>query len=362
MLLLSFERLGMTNRQANHVKAYKWIHLLLKNGCNVYQTKHELEVVTNRFPEGHIYPAGTILADTDITPSGDITIDLADWKDEYFVSVKRLTLPSRIGVYNGLNSAPFCFDPYKSVLDLFELEFETLSDEQIRQGELANIDLFIVPGGPDAGESYYAGLGKKGIAEIRQYVLIGGKYLASCAGAYLPLTAKPGTPQSRMWLNIIKATDSTGLDYWRTGTGFVRINLNVNDHPSLYGISYGDPSTLDVIYWEGPGIETIDAENITILATYKEFLASGCEKPNWSVAENQCAVDSLEWSNPLSQERFNSFLKGKAAAVEATAGEGKLILFSFHPEFGSPVTGSWEHSLTHLLILNSIYHLCSEDV
>ncbi|PLR89822.1 BPL-N domain-containing protein [Bacillus sp. T33-2] len=363
MLLLSFERLGMANRQSNHIEAYKWIHFLLKNGGQVFQSKHELKVITDRFPEGHIYPAGTIFAESpDFTPPSTVLTEEAAWKDEYLQSVKRLSLPKRIGVYNGLNSAPFCFDPYKAVLDLFGLDFEQLSDEQIRGGILADIDLLIVPGGPDAGESYYAGLGDKGMEEIRQYVWTGGKYLGSCAGAYLPLTAKIGTPQTRMWLNIIDATDSTGLDYWRTGTGFVRVKFSEDGHPAAYGLSYGSPSTLDVIYWEGPGIETTDAENVTVLATYDEFLASGSQKPNWQVDGNQCAVDSLEWSNPLSQQRFDAYLKGKAAAVEATAGNGKLVLFSFHPEFGSPVTGAWEQSLTHLLILNSIYHLCSTDI
>jgi glutamine amidotransferase-like uncharacterized protein len=362
MLLLSFERLGMTNTQTNHIDAYGWINFLLKNGSNVYQSKTEIEVVTERFPEGHVYPAGTILTDSTFSVPRGIIAEQAEWKDEYFSSVKKLNLPKKIGVYNGLNSAPFCFNPYKGMLDLFHLDFEELSDQQIREGILAEIDLFIVPGGPDAGESYYAGLGKKGLDMIRRFCLDGGKYLASCAGAYLPLTASKGSPHERMWLNLIGATDSGGLDYWRTGTGYVRVKFTEKEHPSLYGLSYGNPSTLDVIYWEGPGIETTDAENITVLATYDEFLASGSAKPNWSVAENQCAVDSLEWNNPLSKQRFDFYLKGKAAAVEATVGEGALILFSFHPEFGSPVTGSWELSLTHLLILNSIYHLFSTDI
>jgi glutamine amidotransferase-like uncharacterized protein len=362
MLLLSLERLGMTNRQTNHLEAYRWLHSLLKSGINVYQLKSEMEVVTDCFPEGHIYPAGTLIIDTHLQIPGEVITEQAEWKDEYFSSVKKLNLPKKIGVYNGLNSAPFCFDPYKGVLELFNLDFVEVTDEQIREGILSEIDLFIVPGGPDAGESYYAGLGKKGMNEVRSYVLNGGKYLASCAGAYLPLSAPLGTPQERMWLNLIGATDSTGLDYWRTGTGFVRVRLTALEHPCLYGLSYGDPSTLDVIYWEGPGIETTDVENITVLATYDEFLASGSAKPSWSVSANQCAVDSLEWSNPLSLERFDSFLKGKAAAIEATAGDGKVVVFSFHPEFGSPVTGSWELSLTHLLLLNSIYHLCSTEI
>jgi hypothetical protein len=41
-----------------------------------------------------------------------------------------------------------------------------LSDKQIREGVLSEIELFIVPGGPDAGESYYA---KKGMDEITSF-------------------------------------------------------------------------------------------------------------------------------------------------------------------------------------------------
>jgi glutamine amidotransferase-like uncharacterized protein len=359
MQLLSLERLGQTNRQGSPVESFKWLHQLLKNDQTVYQTSTELEFYTDSFPEGHIYPPGTILIDADVSAPSPIFIEQAELQPEQFQFIKLLHLPKRIGVYNGLNSAAFCYDPYKKFFDLYDLPFEELTDNQIRNGILAEIDLFVVPGGPDAGESYYAGLGKKGFQEITNYVENGGNYLGSCAGAYLPLTARPGAPESRMWLNLIGATDSTGLDYWRTGTGFVRIKLSAGSHPSMYSLSYGVPSTLDVIYWEGPGIEITNNSNIKVLAVYDEFLASGSEKPNWSVAENQCALDSLEWNNPLSRSRFDTFLKEKAAAVEAVFGKGKLVLFSFHPEFGSPVTGSWEASPTHLLLLNTILYLGS---
>jgi hypothetical protein len=86
--------------------------------------------------------------------------------------------------------------------------------------------------------------------QIIEFVQGGGKYLGSCAGAYFPLTARPSSPETRMWLYLLPATDSTGLDYWRTGTGFVRIMLSADNHPTLNGLSYGNPSTLDVIYWD----------------------------------------------------------------------------------------------------------------
>ena len=47
------------------------------------------------------------------------------------------------------------------------------------------------------------------------------------------------------------------------------------------------------------------------------------------------------------------------AIIEATYGKGRLIMFSVHPEFGSPTMNKWEESLAPLFIVNSIYDLCS---
>jgi glutamine amidotransferase-like uncharacterized protein len=356
MKLISIERLGVINRQASLSRTLAWANGEIRKGTAFYQSTMNVRLATSSFPEGHTYPAGTLLADVREVPeyvyaeSTEAPVDAAVWR--------RMRLPKTMGIYNGLNSAPFCFDPYKAFCELYDLPYRELTDKDIRDGALGEMDLFIVPGGPDAGESYYAGLGEKGMLAIRAFLDNGGKYLGSCAGAYLPLTGQTGTPEARMWLNAIQATDTSALDYWRTGTGFVRIRLNDSLSPYTYGMAYGSPSSHDVIYWEGPVFENI-GRDIKVLATYEEFLSSGAEPPSWKLHDNSCAKDALAWTNPLTRERFATFMKHKPAAIEAQYGNGRLVLYSFHPEFGTPNLAAWKDSITHLFIMNGIYELCS---
>jgi len=304
MLILSFERLGAVNRQPNLSKSISWLNSQLKADVAVYQSLDEMRVVTSRYP---------------VLPY-----------------CRRLALPKRMGVYNGLNCVPFCFDPYRDLFHDYGFPYVELTDEDIRAGALSDMDVLVVPGGPDAGESYYAGLGDKGQQEVKDFVARGGGYRGSCAGAYFPLTARSGSPAQRMWLNIVSATDPAGLDYWRTGTGFVRVALNTSTRsPMLFGLGYGEPSTVDVIYWEGPAFHGLD-DQTRVLATYQELVGSGDQMPKWQVNHNQCASDALAWSNPLTQERFDTHLQRVPAAIETHYGKGRLVLYSFHPEFGSP--------------------------
>ncbi|WCK54228.1 BPL-N domain-containing protein [Aneurinibacillus sp. Ricciae_BoGa-3] len=356
MKLISVERLGVINRQASLPRTLSWINRKIRRGTAIYQSTRDVRLATSAFPEGHTYPAGTLLADVNEVPeyvyaeSMEAPVDSTSWR--------RMRLPVKMAIYNGLNAAPFCFDPYKAFCELYDLPYREVTDKDIRDGALSEFDLFIVPGGPDAGESYYAGLGEKGMLAIRAYLESGGKYLGSCAGAYLPLTAKPGTPEARMWLNAVEATDTSALDYWRTGTGFVRIRLSESGSPYTYGLAYGSASSHDVIYWEGPVFETL-GEGVKVIATYEEFLFSGAEPPKWEMHNNSCAKDALAWTNPLTAERFANFMKHKPAAIEAHYGKGKLVLYSFHPEFGTPNLAAWKDSVTHLFIMNGIYELCS---
>lgn len=48
--------------------------------------------------------------------------------------------------------------------------YELISDTDIRMGKLNNFGIFLVPGSPDAGECYYAGLGEKGYDEILSFL------------------------------------------------------------------------------------------------------------------------------------------------------------------------------------------------
>ncbi|KZL89020.1 BPL-N domain-containing protein [Clostridium magnum] len=356
MYLLSLERMGISSYQKDVHGAVRFINSNLYEKRKIFQTTEDVKLVTKMFPEGHIYPSGTYIFEdynyeaheyfTDVTSNSE----LLDQKNKF----RPLGSIEGIGFYSGLNSAEFCEKPYKNLLDSMGFRYIELNDADIRNGKLQGIKLLIVPGGPDAGESYYAGLGEKGFLEIRNFIESGGSYLGSCAGSYLPLTSEEETTESRIWLNIVDADENDGLDYWRTGAGLVRISVK-DKEPVAYGICYGRKTTMDVMYWEGP-IFKANSSSIEVIAYYDEFVASGSEKPGWDVSSNSVAVDMMNWCNPLNKERFNYYMKDRPAAIKTTYGKGKLILFSFHPEFGY-IYNPYEQDIIHLFISNSIYEL-----
>jgi hypothetical protein len=356
--LLPMTRLGLESYQAELACFFKQLNSQLYLAKEVYRVKEKFTCPIKRFPEGHVIFPGSFIVSDDFQ-IGDSQFDVleGDFQDK----VSPLSLSSRIAFLDGKNCAPFCSDPFYSFFEAYGLQVDRITDEQIRKGILSKYEILIVPGGPDAGESYYEGLGEKGYEEIRTFVRNGGMYLGSCAGSYFPLSAKEGTVPHVAWLNMLPVTDECGLDYWRTGTGFVRLEFEEDLHPVTYGLAMGRPSTLDMIYWEGPAFDILDSTDISVIARFKNFIASGKERPSWSLENNPVAQAAMEWSNPLTEIRFKQHLQGAPAIIESSYGKGHMVLISPHAEFGTCGT---EHLMknnpNYLLLMNSLYYLSSK--
>ncbi|WP_391204133.1 BPL-N domain-containing protein [Psychrobacillus sp. L4] len=353
--ILPMTRLGLATIQQNRSKVIKKVNELLYNDELVFRVEEKIRCTTEKFPEGHLLFPGSIVVSCE-TLLEKCQTDLTNEDITSFLS--RLSLVKRIAFFDGLNCGTFCSDPFYLFFQTFGLKVDRISDADIRNGILNEYELLIVPGGPDAGESYYEGLGEKGYEEIREFVRKGGKYLGSCAGSYFPLRAEPNTIPSDVWLNMIPATDLHGLDYWRTGTGFVRVEFEDVTHPVALNVAMGNPSTIDMIYWEGPAFELLEGADIHVIARYKDFIASGKSLPSWSLENNEIAENAMKWANPLTSERFDEHLKGYPAIIEATYGKGHMVLFSPHAEFGTCGTDhSMDENPNFLLLMNSIYYL-----
>jgi hypothetical protein len=277
-------------------------------------------------------------------------------------AIRPLRLPGRIAVYNGINCWPYFFDPYKNLLDIFGVPFTEADDRMLRDGLLEDCDLLIVPGGPDAGESYYAGLGDKGIENIRRFIREGGGYIGSCAGAFFPLRADKRTPESRMLLDIVPVAPKDGMDFTQRGTALVRLGLAPEGPGALFSLSYGSYRSIDAIYWEGPIFQfekgSIEDSPVKVLATYQMLMSAAAESGRWE-PKNPIAADALAYGNPVTGKIFDEQMLGTPAAIETEYGKGRLHLYSFHPEFGSPTADSWETGLALLFVMNSIYDLSS---
>jgi hypothetical protein len=359
--ILPMTRLGLVPYQ-DLVLTFRNINRAIKEGKKIYQLHKKINLKTEKFPEGHQFFPGCFLFDDQECDFGDSKTDrLIENKLPLEMVLTSVKLANRIAFLNGKNCAPFCSEPFEVFFNAYGVEATFIGDEEVRQGRLKDYDLLIVPGGPDAGESYYEGLGDTGYSEIRSFISNGGVYLGSCAGSYFPLSGAKGTPMEQVWLNLVPVTDLEGLDYWRTGTGFVRLSVEDINHPVMYGLAMGVPSTLDMIYWEGPAFHIIQPDSVKLIATYKDYIASGSHPPTWDISCNPIAEEAMKWYNPLTLQRFNDHLKGKGAIIEAQYGKGHMILLSPHAEFGTCGTSpTMEGNPNFLLLMNSLYHLSNK--
>lgn len=353
--IITMTRLGQESFQKSRADVYKTVNSLLKDEKTVYRVQNKMSVNTQKFPEGHIQFPGSFILEGEYR-NNEIELDYCEEID--FMKVSKVSLASNIAFLNSKNCALFCYEPFSQFFNHYGLQVDFITDQDVRDGILTNYSLVIVPGGPDAGESYYEGLGQKGYDELIQFIKKGGNYLGSCAGSYFPLQGKEETLERDVWLNIVEATDECTLDYWRTGTGFVRVQVEEVSHPIFHNLAFGKPSTLDMIYWEGPVFDILDNSKVKILATYKDFIASSIQPPSWSLENNSIAIEAMTWSNPLSKDRFDKYMREKPAIIESSYERGRLVLLSPHAEFGTCGTSHlMKDNPNYELLMNTIYYL-----
>ena len=361
LLFIPTDRVGLASFQQSFSQTYTVINELLRKGKAVgWHTSGLRLPSTPLWPEGHYYQSGFSVPDEEdvkalLDQNGLIYCATTDLPEpQYHLRAKTIAL------YNGRGAGPEFSGPLVEVLNMGGFQFSYISDAEIREGKLMNYDLFFVPGSPDAGECYYTGLGDLGYEQIRRFIAERGHYIGVCGGAYFPLTSYQTT--NPYWLDVVEATDTEDLDYWRTGSGFVRCRVDCDDHPVFSGIAVGSSTTMNLVYWEGPAI-TIKGSNIRPLAHFEALIgtARGDLRPSWDMFDNQMAAEaSLKYYNPLTEENFNKILRNKAAVAEGSYGKHKLLLYSPHPEMGNIGYGPRKDSLNFLLLYNGLFYLSAD--
>jgi len=164
-------------------------------------------------------------------------------------------------------------------LDKLAIPRLEVDEHDIREGKLRNCSVLCVPGGYT--EWYVEALGQEGFERIREFVAGGGGYIGICAGAYLaPRRVEvPGRPPG---LGIIDI-----LNERRSGRGLRTITVIRPEHPLVEGYE----EEMEIWYKNGPMIEP--GQDVEMLAVYEE---------------------------------------GPAAIVCSRYGQGRVIIFSPHPE------------------------------
>lgn len=357
-LFVPTDRIGLESIQKGISNTSSTLNELLKRGVRIKWHLNGLHFdKTTIWPEGHYYQCGFSM-DCDEGTLGILKTNGIIWEALENVPESNLEItPSKIALYSGRGAGAEFSAPLIEVLEKGGFSFNQIDDQDIRSGKLSSFDILLVPGSPDAGECYYAGLGKLGYEKIREFLSEKGQYFGICGGAYLPLTSYD--TKNPYWLDLVEATDTEGLDYWRTGSGFVRCRIEDNQNPVFSSVALGGSSSLNLVYWEGPSI-TIRGNGVRSLARFESLLASGsgATTPYWDFMDNKMAEDAIKsYYNPLTQETFNSLLLNKTAFAEARHYGNKLLLFSPHPEMGNIGYGPRADSLNFMLVFNGLNYL-----
>lgn len=355
-LFIPTDRVGLENYQRSIGETYTLINEFLGEGLPVEWYTTPQRLVTARWKEGHIFESGFAVPESvkGRLEEADVIYEEA----EALPGEPRYLKPMKVAFYLGRGEFSEFGEPLEEVLGWGGFHTDRLTDEDIRAGKLENYDVLVTPGTPDAGECYYHGFGELGMENIRRFIRERGHYLGVCGGAYLPLTAY--NDKNHTWLNIVEATDTEDLDFWRTGSAHVRCRIEEAEHPIFTGVAAGAWNSINFVYWEGPAIE-IRGENIRPLATFEKLLASGAAfAPYWDMFDNTMAREAVhEYYNPVTPEEFDTVLKGRTAVAEAEYGDHHLLLFSPHPEAGNVGYAKRRDSLNFLLLYNGLFYLSS---
>ena len=128
-----------------------------------------------------------------------------------------------------------------------------------------------------------AAVGAVGLANIVQFVALGGGYVGVCAGAYLAFTAEccdravPGYCGNAT--GCLKTPWSLGLaplasaDPWDRGHGLVNISFSAAAVAALR-LPYAAGANVSIMYWQGPILDrawrgALPGVNFESLATYE---------------------------------------------------------------------------------------------
>jgi hypothetical protein len=203
-------------------------------------------------------------------------------------------------------------------LERLSVPFHLLSAEDIARGSLDGYRVLIVPGGWASHK--FRALGDAGGDQIRGFVERGGSYLGFCGGAGLALSSPPAlcmVPVERMPLS--ERLPSASGEVWIEGAA---------DHPIWNDL----PRYLPVSVW-WPSQFSLQAEDRSLcLAHYK---ATGSDFMVADLPAMDFQGRSIEWE---SWERVYGInlnpdrLMGHPAIIEATLGQGRLILSYPHLE------------------------------
>jgi len=170
-----------------------------------------------------------------------------------------------------------------------------IGQAEVRPDVLRQFDVLVFPGG--SGSKQAAALGETGREAVRDFIRRGGGYFGTCAGAYL------ATSHYTWSLGIL---DSASLDtkHWKRGTGKVDVELTEAGR-KLFGHK---DAHIDIYFANGPLLWPDGKPDIPDFETLAIFRGD------------------------MAKNVPGGAMPGKVAMARGRYGQGRVIVFSPHPE------------------------------
>jgi hypothetical protein len=220
--------------------------------------------------------------------------------------------------------------------------FDFVFPADIEAGALAAYDAFVMPGGGYlAMQGQLEPLGSSGCRAIRQYVADGGLYIGSCAGSYSPASVPASFLRACPMQADLRLLDCQIWNGWDSplaaglqspGIGTLRASNAAPAHPVMAGM----PAAFTITHYNGPlfsGGEVL----ATVAGPGEEFTPA--EEFLGERAESTLVARAAE--------------AGVANIVAGRPGDGRVVLFGSHPEFGRS-TAMDEPSPAALMLTNAL--------
>jgi Zinc carboxypeptidase len=259
-----------------------------------------------------------------------------------FVAIREKALPPartvrmpRVGMYKSF-VASMDEGWTRWLLEQWEVPFTSLENKDVRAGGLrAKYDVVILPqqdaqsmiDGHRAGavpEEYAGGLGKEGVAALKDFTEAGGTLIALDAASMLPIE-QFGLPVK----NVVAETRQ------RSGAG--RLGP---DSAAFYGPGSILKSVVDV---SSPIAYGAERDGIVWFEQSPAFEVSGNAK---SIVSYPAQGPVLLSGWLLGGEKLN----GRSAIVEAPLGRGRVVLFGFRPQYRAQTWSTFKY------LFNSLYY------
>ncbi len=312
------------------VAAYQFANRLLRNGARVFVDNRGSFVV----PLSRSFDPwfdGDLTAQELLDSALDAGVDLAPLSETDRVVAAPLRV-TRVGLYGGGGA------PYNQAAILARCGFPVrfLSDAEVRAGRLAEVDVFLMPGGGfRAMHGQIEPLGEEGCRAIAEFVRAGGMYIGCCAGSYDCIVNTEAFLQScpaQGQLRLINAGPwrSDGavefLDLQSPGVGVVTVRNERPEHPVMFGM----PEEFPLAHYNGPVLDPL-TERVVAGASAAVGLArfTGWTE-QFTPAEGFAGPPASDAPTYLAR----AIAAGRFAIAAGEFGLGRVVAFGSHPEFG----------------------------